>query len=467
MRALILTKAKAGVKGAGLGRKRSVVVTGLGPVTAAGLGVSELRAGLRSGRSPVRTVTRFDPSPFRSRMAAEILDFEPSDFMDPATVKRTDRFVQFAMAAARLALEDAGMLDGGGADGSPRASWATELDLDPTRTAVQLGSAMGGIAHAENQLRGFLESGARSLDPRLATTTFAGAASCQIAVRLGIAGPNSTNAMSCAAGTMAIGEAARLIRDGVVDVALAGGADAPLAPVCYGAFAALRAMSKRNDDPGTACRPFDAQRDGFVMGEGACVLILEDRGRAEARGARIYAEVAGYGTNNDAYHMAAPRPDGRMATAAISAALSQPGLPASTVDHISAHGSSTVLNDQTESFVIRQALGARADDVSVSATKPFHGHALGASGAIEAAIVCLSLADGWVPPTLNFEEAGEGCDLDYVTETGEEVRIGGIDHGDRARPGGRDARVDVALANSFGFGGINAVLCLTRPEVQA
>ena len=447
-------------------RNRRVVVTGLGPVTAAGVGVAGLRAGLREARSPVDTVTSFDPATFRSRMAAEIHGFEPSDFMDSATVRRTDRFVQFAMAAARLALEDAGMLDAeassetaaepsprpGDPSISPRASWAAALDLDPARTAVQLGSAMGGIAHAENQLRRFLESGARSLDPRLATTTFAGAASCQIAVRLGISGPNSTNAMSCAAGTMAVGEATRLIREGSVDVALAGGADAPLAPVCYGAFAALRAMSKRNDDPAAACRPFDAHRDGFVMGEGACILVLEERSRAEARGARIYAEVAGYGTNNDAHHMAAPRPDGSMAAAAMRNALAESGLAADAVDHVNAHASSTVLNDQTESRVIRQALGSRADDVSVSATKPFHGHALGASGAMEAAIVCLSLADGWVPPTLNHEEPGEGCDLDYVA---------------MASDVGRTGDVNVALSNSFGFGGINAVLCLTRPEVRS
>lgn len=458
-------------------QQRSVVVTGLGPVTAAGTGVDELRAGLRAARSPVRTVRAFDPSPFRSRMAAEIPDFEPTDFMHPKTARRTDRFVQLALAATRLALEDAGLgevrpsgrRDGAGPDegrtagneaAGPedgRTGRALEpgfgaFDLDPMRTAVQLGSAMGGIAHAENQLRGFLESGARSLEPRLATTTFAGAASCQIAVRLGISGPNSTNAMSCAAGTMAIGEGARLIRDGVVDVALAGGADAPLAPVCYGAFAALRAMSTRNDAPDRACRPFDDDRDGFVMGEGACVLVLEDRARAEARGARIYAQVAGYGTNNDAYHMAAPRPDGAMAVAAIRAALEQAGLPTHLVDHVNAHASSTELNDRTESAVLRQALGERTDAVSVTGTKPYHGHALGASGAMEAAIVCLSIADGWVPPTLSLERPGEGCDLDYVGLEDESAT-------------GREQRIDVALSDSFGFGGINAVLCLTAPEV--
>jgi len=363
-------------------------------------------------------------------MAAEIHDFEPTRFMDEKKARRTDRFVQFALAATRLALDDAAL---------------QSHDLDPSRTAVQLGSAMGGIAHAEVQLRGFLERGARALDPRLATTTFAGAASCQIAIEFGISGPNSTNAMSCAAGTMAIAEAARLIREGVVDVALAGGVDAPLAPVCYGAFAALRAMSTRNDAPHEACRPFDAHRDGFVMGEGACVLVIEEAAHAEARGARIYADILGYGTNNDAFHMAAPRPDGSGATDAIHAALATAGLSVIDVDHVNAHGSSTALNDRAESLALRTALGSHADSVSVTGTKPYHGHALGASGAIEVAITGLSILDQWVPPVLNLLEPGEGCDLDYVTGTG------------------RDGRIDVALSNSFGFGGINAVLLLTAP----
>lgn len=414
-----------------------MVVTGLGPVTAAGIGVAELRGGLRAGRSPVSEVTSFDASPFRSRMAAEIPSFAPTDYMDARVARRSDRFVQMTLAATALALRDAGV--------DPAAGWPT----DPASTAVIMGSAMGGIAHAETQLRAFLEKGARVIDPRLATTTFAGAASCQVAIHLGITGPNATNAMSCAAGTMAIGEAARLVAEGRVDLALAGGVDAPLAPVCYGAFASLRAMSTRNDDPTGACRPFDVGRDGFVMGEGACVLVLEDRERALDRGARIYAEIAGYGTNNDAYHMAAPRPDGSRAADAIGEALADAGLGPSVVDHVNAHGSSTELNDRTESVALRRALGARADLISVSATKPFHGHALGASGAIETAIACLAIADGWAPPTLNLSEPGEGCDLDYVT-------------GD-----GRSAPIEVALTNSFGFGGINAVLVVTAATVGA
>jgi 3-oxoacyl-[acyl-carrier-protein] synthase II len=428
----------------------------MGPVTAVGIGVDGLRAGLRSARSPVATVTRFDTAPFRSHMAAEIRDFDATDFVDAKTARRTDRFVQFALAASVLALRDAGLTrrggaaelgvggsrDAGGSGPQTSAGHGDPNALDPARTAVWLGSSMGGIAHAETQLRAFLERGARGLDPRLATTTFPGAASCQVAIHLGITGPNSTNAMSCAAGTMAVGEGARLVREGLVDVALTGGAEAPLAPVCFGAFAALRAMSQRNDAPHEACRPFDDERDGFVMGEGACVLVLEERSRALARGARIYAEVVGYGTSNDAFHMAAPRPDGAMSALAIGAALRDAGIGASDVEHVNAHASSTPLNDRTESLALRLALGKHTDNVSVTGTKPFHGHALGASGAIEAAITCLTLADGWVPPTLNLSRAGEGCDLAYVTGSGQR------------------GAVDVALCTSFGFGGINAVLAL-------
>lgn len=431
--------------------QRRVVITGIGPVTAAGIGAEALRQGLRSGRSPVAPVTRFDASLFRSHMAAEIGDFDPEDYMDSKMVRRTDRFVQFGLSATVLALIDAGLMDADRRVAQAEHDVPGEANvisgLDPMRTAVQLGSAMGGIAQAEVQLRTFIEKGARNIDPRLATTTFAGAASCQIAIHFGLSGPNSTNAMSCGAGTMAIAEAARLIREDVVDVALAGGADAPLAPVCYGAFASLRAMSKRNDDPSHACRPFDADRDGFVMGEGACILVLEELETARARGAEIYAEVAGYGTNNDAFHMAAPRPDGAMAARAIQDALGGAGLSPADVDHINAHASSTPLNDRTESIAVRQALGRHTDRVSVSGTKAFHGHALGASGAMETAIASLSIRDGWAPPTLNLETPGEDCDLDYVMNEG------------------RDQKIDVALTNSFGFGGINAVLLLTAPHV--
>ncbi|MDZ7778619.1 MAG: beta-ketoacyl-[acyl-carrier-protein] synthase family protein [Gemmatimonadota bacterium] len=411
---------------------RHVVVTGLGPVTAVGSGVPALEEGLRAARSPIRAASTFDVAAFRSRMAAELRDFDATAYLDAKQARRLDRFVQLTLASAHLAVDDAGV---------------SRDMLAGARTAVMMGSAMGGIAHAETQLRAFISDGARAIDPRIATTTFAGAASCHIAIEYGITGPNATNAMSCAAGTMAIGEAARLIRTGEVDVALAGGADAPLAPVCYGAFASMRAMSKRNDEPERACRPFDRDRDGFVMGEGACVLVLEEAEHARARGAHVYAEIGGYASNNDAYHMAAPLPDGSRAAACMSATIEAGGLTPGDIDHVNAHGSSTPLNDSTESSAVRQALGPRADHVSVTATKPYHGHALGASGAIEAAIACLSIRDGWVPPVLNLEQPGEDCDLDYVTD-----------------PAGRDQPVRAVLSNSFGFGGINAVLLLVAPD---
>jgi 3-oxoacyl-[acyl-carrier-protein] synthase II len=251
--------------------------------------------------------------------------------------------------------------------------------------------------------------------------------------------------MSCASGTVAVGDAFRQIRDGFCDVAVAGGVEAPLASLSFGAFSLVRAMSQRNDDPARACRPFDAARDGFVMGEGACVVVMEEERAARERGAHVYAEVLGYGLTNDAHHMTAPRPDGSRAAAAMQLAMQEAGVAPEEVDHVNAHGSSTPLNDATESLAIRTALGTHADAVSVSGTKPFYGHALGASGAIEVAVVCLSMEEEWAPPTLNLESPGEGCDLDYVD-------------GD-----GRAQRIRTAMSNSFGFGGVNASLVLRAP----
>ncbi len=408
-------------------RPRRVMVTGIGPITPSGIGVEGLWEGLRRARSPVRTVNRFDASPFRTTMAAQVDDFEPTAFMERSLVRRLDLFAQYAIAATRVAIEDAAF------DSS---------SVDPGRVAVLMGSALGGLAHAQQEMQNFLERGVRAVDPRVATTAFCGAASCQVAIEFGYTGPNSTNAMSCASGTIAIGEAWRLIRSGEVDAAVCGGVEAPLAPLSYGAFAIIHAMSTRNSDPTRACRPFDRDRDGFVMGEGACVLMLEAEERALQRGARIYAEVKGYGVTNDAHHMTAPRPDGAQAIAAMRRALETGGVSPADVDYVNAHASSTPLNDVTESKALCAVLGERAQAIPVSGTKPYYGHALGASGAIEAAISCLAIARGWVPPTLNLEMPGEGCELDYVPNTG------------------RDGPVGTALTNSFGFGGINASLVL-------
>jgi 3-oxoacyl-[acyl-carrier-protein] synthase II len=408
-----------------------VAVTGIGAVTPIGSGRDGLWNGLREQRSAVRTVTRFDPSMWRSQNAAQVDDFDAADYLERKKVKRLERFGTFSIACAIQAMQDAG------------------LDLakeDRERIGAMMGSALGGLSFAEGQLAAFLREGARAVDPTLALNVFNGAASCNIAIELGVQGPNCTNGMSCASGTVAIGDAFRAIRDDYADVMFAGAAEAPLAPLCFGAFAIIRAMSTRNDDPGAASRPFDRDRDGFVMGEGATVLVLEELERAKARGAHIYAEVVGYGMSNDAHHMTAPRPDGSQAARSMRLALRDAGITPGEVGYVNAHGSSTPLNDPTETIAIRQTFGDHASALQVSSTKAYYGHALGASGAIELGITALALDRGWLPPTLNFEVPGEGCDLDYIPNVG------------------RDADVEYALSNSFGFGGINAAVVMKRHD---
>jgi len=409
-----------------------VVVTGIGCVTPIGDGAEGLWAGLHNRRSSVGPVTRFDAGPFRTRIAAEIPAFDADRWIEPRRLRRLDRYSALSVAAARMALEDA-ELDPGGED--------------PDRVAVQMGSALGGVEFAEEQHAAYLEAGVRGVNPLLALSVFGGAASCNIAIELGFTGPNATNAMSCASGAIGVGRAFRLVRSGEADVALGGGAEAPLAPLSFGAFAILRAMSTRNDEPATASRPFDRDRDGFVMGEGASLLVLEELGHALARGARIRAEVCGFGTTNDAYHMTRPRPDGSQAARAMRLALEDAAVPPSAVDYINAHGSSTPLNDSTEALAIRSVHGERAARLPTSGTKGYYGHALGASGAIEAAIVSLVLERDWLPPTLNLQETDEECvGLELVTGAG------------------RSFQPEYALSNSFGFGGINAALLFRRWE---
>ena len=408
---------------------RRVVITGIGAVTPIGTTVEGLWQGLRARRSAVGPVTRFDPSPFRTRIAAEVKEFRPQDFLEERRVKRLDRCSQFTLAAARLALADA------------------ELDPareDRERMGAMMGSALGGVSHAEAQHAAFLRDGVRGVDPGLALTVFTGAASCNLAIELGLQGPNSTNGMSCASGAMALGDALRAIRRGDADVMLAGGAEAPLAPLTFGAFAIIRAMSTRNDDPAGASRPFDAGRDGFVMAEGAAVLVLEERGRALARGARVYAELAGYGTTNDAHHMTAPRPDGAQAARAVRLALADAHVAPAEVGYVNAHGSATPLNDPTETLALRQVFGPHASALPVSGTKGYYGHALGASGAFEAAICALASARRWLPPTVNLAEPDPACDLRYL------------------RGDGAEADPEHLVSTSFGFGGINAALVFRR-----
>ncbi|MGI8424853.1 MAG: beta-ketoacyl-[acyl-carrier-protein] synthase family protein [Chloroflexota bacterium] len=410
---------------------KRVVVTGIGLITAAGTGTPALQAALEHGRSGVGPITRFDPTPFRSRIAAEVTGFDPLDHIEARQARRLDRFAQFAIACGRLALRDAA------------------LTRDRSDAAVYVGSALGGIAFAEAQHARFMTGGLRAVDPALALAVFGGAGATAVAMDLDVRGPAVGNANSCASGAIAIGEAFRLLRSGETDVALAGGAEAPLAPLTFGAFTAIRAMSTRNDTPATACRPFDVGRDGFVMGEGAALLVLEDLGHALRRNARVYAEVLGYGATNDAYHPTAPRPDGAEAARAMRRALADGGVAPDAVDYVNAHGSSTPLGDRAEAVALRCVFGPRTTTLPVSGTKPLYGHPLGASGAIEAAIVCLALESGALPAAVNFfcsEPGAPESDLHLVGTNG------------HAPPG----PPHVALSNSFGFGGINASLVFSQ-----
>jgi len=398
-------------------------------VTPIGIGADAFWEGLRDGKSAVRTITRFDASSFRSRIAAEVNDFDPVPFIDGKRLRHMDRFAQFCVAASRLALADADL----------------HLEqVDRMRLGVSLGTALGGVSFAESQLAIFSEQGLKAVEPMLAFSVFCGAGSCNIAIATGAMGPVAANSNSCASGTIALGEALGWIRRGEAEVVLAGGAEAPLAPLCFGAFSLLRAMSCRNEEPERASRPFDARRDGFVMGEGAAMLVIESLEHARSRGARIYGEIVGSSLTNDAYHMTAPRPDGTQAARAMAMALADAGMRAEEIDYLNAHGSSTFLNDSTETLAIKQVFNRHAYRMPISSTKGHTAHPLGAAGAIEAAACALALTHDFIPPTLNLEEPDPACDLDYTPRTG------------------RHQPLQAILSNSFGFGGINACLVLRK-----
>jgi 3-oxoacyl-[acyl-carrier-protein] synthase II len=406
-----------------------VVVTGIGAITPIGYGSAGLLEGIRAARPGVRRIERFDTSPFSCKVAAEVTDFDPAQHLDARQVRRLDRFAQFAVVTARQAIADAA------------------LDLahvDRDRAGVFIGTALGGASFAEEQYNVYLRGGIRRVKPTLALAVFGGSASCNIAIDAGLTGPTSANSDSCASAAIAIGEAARLVRTGEVDLMLAGGVEVPLTPLIFGAFDLIRAMSTRNGNPAAACRPFDRGRDGFVMGEGAAILVLEQLEHAQRRGATIYGEILGYGSTNDAYHMTAPLPSGNQAMRAIRLALADAGLRPDQIDHINAHASSTLLNDSTETRAIKAVFNEHAARIPISGTKSMHGHPLGASGAIEAAISMLSFRWDFLPPTINLDDPDPECDLDYIPHHG------------------RDQRVNHILSNSFGFGGINATLALGR-----
>lgn len=409
----------------GESRYRKVVVTGLGLITPIGIGVESFWRGIEERRPGIRPITRFHTEPFRCKVAGEVPDYRPEEFLDKKQVRRMDRYSQFAVSSAQLALADSGLIP---------------ADVDPDRAGVCVGSALGGVSFAEENHDAYWRGGWKAVHPLLALSVFTGAGSCNIAIEFGFTGPATANGDSCSAGAIAIGNALRMIRLGEADRMVAGGVEAPLAPVCFGAFDLIQAMSKQFDPPHRACRPFDRTRDGFVMGEGAAMLVLEAEQVARERGARIYAELAGAALTNDAHHMTAPRPDGHSAYRSMEKALENAGMTPDEVETINAHGSGTPLNDRTETMVIRRLLGDRADRVPVSATKSLYGHPLGASGAIEAAISCLTIQRGLIPATANLEDPDPDCDLDYVTD------------GPRRQP------VRTVLSNSFGFGGINTTL---------
>jgi 3-oxoacyl-[acyl-carrier-protein] synthase II len=411
--------------------RRRVWITGIGIITAIGTGRDAFRAGLRAGRSPVKTIDRFDPSPFRSHVAAQVDDFDPLAWMPPKTARQLDRFSQFGLVAGQLALEDARLAPG------------VEGAADPRRIGIYLGSALGGIAYAEDQHERYLDRGVKAVAPNLALAVFGGAAPANLGIALDVRGPILSTANSCASGAVALGEALGDLRDGRVDAAIAGGCEIPLSALAFGAFDIIRALSAgHNDDPGGAARPFDTGRDGFVMGEGAALLVLEDAVAARRRGATPYAELLGYGATSDAYHMVQPRADGSEAARAATIALRDADVDPAAIDYVNAHASSTPIGDVAEARAIALALGERAATVPVSGTKAYYGHPLGASGAIEAAICSLAIRDGWVPGTVNLHEP----EPEVTTLLPGLLRDG------------RDGRYDRVLSTSFGFGGLNAAL---------
>ncbi len=413
-----------------MGRIR-VVVTGLGTINPLGHDVATTWEALVAGRSGVDYITLFDPSPYQTRFAGEVKGFDAQALLGRKEARRLDRFAQFAMVAARQAVADAGLIE----DGVP-----------PERIGVVFGSGVGGIGTIMDQHQVLLKRGPRRISPFFIPMMLADTAPAQIAITYGFRGPNMVVATACASGTNAVGEAMELIRRGVADVVVAGGAEAAIVPIALAGFNVMGALSTHNEDPAGACRPFDAERDGFVMGEGAAVLVLERLEHAQARGATIYAEVLGYGASADAYHLAAPEETGGGAALAMQAALESAGIPPTAVDYVNAHGTGTVLNDKSETRAIKAVFGDHAYRLAISATKSMTGHLLGAAGALEALICVKTLQEGIIPPTINYRTPDPECDLDYVPN--------------EARP----APVEIALSNSFGFGGHNASLILARWE---
>jgi beta-ketoacyl-acyl-carrier-protein synthase II len=411
--------------------KRRVVVTGMGVVTPLGIGLERFWTSLREGRSGVKSLRRFPADDLPCQFAATVDDFEPEQFIGKKEARRMDRSAQMAVVAAHLAMADAGLTEGG---------------FDPYDIGVTVGTGIGGMNTFEEEFATFIESGPRRVSPFLAPMMIPNMPAGQVAIELGLRGPSRCIATACATGSDCIGDAFDLVQSGRAPLMLAGGVEAAISRFVIAAFCNSKVLSRRNDAPERASRPFDRDRDGFVMGEGAGLIVLEERERALARGARMYAEVVGYGATADAYHMTSPDPSGDPMARAMRQALCQAELAPSDIDYVNAHGTSTQLNDKVETQAIKQALGTRAYQIPISSTKSMVGHLIGAAGAVELVVTALSIQNGWVHPTINLDHPDPDCDLDYVPNVG------------------RDHPIRFAMSNSLAFGGHNASLIIAHPD---
>ncbi len=411
--------------------RRRVVVTGVGLVSPLGVGTEATWKALLAGESGIGPITRFDASTYHARIAGEVKGFAPEDWREKKDVKKCDTFIHYALAASQMAISDAGL---------------TIDDANAERVGVVIGSGIGGLPLIERTHSTMLERGPDRVSPFFIPGLIVNLAAGQVSILTGARGPNSAPATACTTGLHAVGDAFRLIQHGYADAMITGGAEAVITPLAVAGFTVMRALSLRNDEPQRASRPWDKDRDGFVMGEGAGILVLEERELALARGAKVYAELVGYGMSADAYHMSAPHPEGRGAAQVMRSALADAGLEPESVDYINAHGTSTGLGDAAEVQAIHRVFGDHAKRLAVSSTKSSTGHLLGAAGGLECGLLALAIRDQILPATLNLDEPGEGCDLDFVPH--------------QARP----ARLEIGLTNSFGFGGTNGALLMRRPD---
>ena len=410
---------------------RRVVITGMGAVTPLGNTVAETWEGICRGKSGIGRITRFDCTAFDTKIAGELKGFDPLQYVNRKEQRRLDNFIIYALASAEMALADAGLVIGAG---------------EAERTGVIIGSAIGGLATIEKEKEAVLLGGPRKMSPFTIPAALANLAAGHVSIRFGAKGPINCSVTACASGTCAIGDAARIIAGGYADVMIAGGVDAAVTPLCVAGFNAMQAISTRNEEPEKASRPFDRDRDGFVISEGCGLVVLEALPRALDKGARIYGELAGYGSTSDAFHMAAPPPGHEGAARCMRAALHDAGMDASGIDYINAHGTATTLNDAYETEAIKAVFGEYARRLAVSSTKSMTGHLLGATGGLEAILALKAIGEGILPPTINLDHPDPACDLDYVPHQARKMEI------------------RTAMSNTFGFGGVNAVLIFRKFE---